>query len=155
MMIDVTVNGETYSVEAPPGRFLADLLREDLGILDVKQACDEGECGSCTVLLDGLAVDSCIYLAGQCSGREVTTVGGLSRGEQLSAIQRAFATAGAVQCGFCTPGFLVAATALLEECDDPTENEIRDGLAGNLCRCTGYNAVVDAVAEAAKGADHE
>jgi aerobic carbon-monoxide dehydrogenase small subunit len=155
MLIDLTVNGETYEVEAPPGRFLADLLRQDLGITDVKQACDEGECGSCTVLLDGLAVDSCIYLAAQCAGREVTTVGGLSRGEHLSSLQRVFATTGAVQCGFCTPGLIVAATALLEEQEHPTEKQIRAGLAGNLCRCTGYNGIVEAVARAAEGADHD
>ena len=151
MLIDVNVNGESHEVDVPPGRFLVDLLRQDLGILDVKEACDEGECGSCTVLLDGHAVDSCIYLAGQCNGREVVTVGGLSSGTQLSALQRSFANSGAVQCGFCTPGFIVAATALLEEQPDPSEAEIRTGLAGNLCRCTGYNGIVEAVQRAAEG----
>ena len=151
MQLELSVNGQQYSVDVAAERFLLDLLRRDLGIHDVLEACDEGECGSCTVLIDGEAVDSCIYLAAQCRDREVTTVGGLSRGEQLSALQKAFVDAGAVQCGFCTPGLIVAATALLEEDPEPNEEAIREGLAGNLCRCTGYNNVVDAVARAARG----
>ena len=147
--IRLTVNGDERALEIPPDLFLSDLLRRHLGLFDVEEACAEGECGSCTVFVDDLIVDSCIYLAAQCDGREVTTVGGLSQGEELTALQQAFATSGAVQCGFCTPGFVVAATSLLSDNANPTEAQIREGLAGNLCRCTGYNGIVDAVRKAA------
>lgn len=149
--VRLKVNGEPYEVEVAPDRFLVDLLRDEVGALEVKEACDEGECGSCTVLLDGCAVDSCIYLAAQCDGRSVTTVAGLSR--DISSLQREFAEAGAVQCGFCTPGFIVAATAFLQGNPDPSDDEIRAALAGNLCRCTGYNNIVAAVRRAATSAD--
>ena len=151
--IHLDVNGQAYEVRTRPDRFLSDLLRDDLGILEVKEACDEGECGSCSVLVDGDAVDSCIYLAAQCDGRSITTVSGLATGGGLSALQRAFARAGSVQCGFCTPGFIVAADALLQDNPHPTDDEIRAGLAGNLCRCTGYNNIVAAVRAVAEGVD--
>ena len=153
--IRLNVNGQSYEVTARPDRFLVDLLREDMGVMDVKEACDEGECGSCTVLIDGEAVNSCIYLAAQCDGRQVTTASGLSSGGTLSSLQRAFARAGAVQCGFCTPGFVVAAEALLRDNPHPSDDDIRSGLAGNLCRCTGYNNIVAAVRRVAEGTDDE
>jgi len=148
--VDLRVNGSDYRLDVPPGAYLLDVLRDRLGLLGTKEACAEGECGACTVLLDGMAIDSCILFAAQANGREVTTVEGLSSPQHLSALQRAFARAGAVQCGFCTPGFLVAATELLERCAEPSEAEIRVGLAGNLCRCTGYTNIVAAVRAAAE-----
>ena len=141
------VNGGDYRVEAPAGSYLLDLLRDRLGLQGTKEACAEGECGSCTVLVDGEPVDSCIYFAGQAEGREITTIEGLRAdgGTGAHPVQRAFAALGAVQCGFCTPGFVVAAAALLERHPDPTPDEVREGLAGNLCRCTGYDNIVAAV----------
>jgi carbon-monoxide dehydrogenase small subunit len=144
------VNGKPCDVRVRPDSFLLDVLREDLGQSDVKEACDEGECGACTVLVDGMPVDSCIYFCGQADGRAVTTPAGLAEGDRLHPVQQAFIDHGAVQCGFCTPGFLVAAKALLAENPAPTEEEIRTGLAGNLCRCTGYGNIVRAVAAAAR-----
>jgi aerobic carbon-monoxide dehydrogenase small subunit len=144
------VNGEPREVRVRADNFLLDVLRENLGQLDVKEACDEGECGACTVLVDGMPVDSCIYFCGQADGRAVTTPAGLTDGDRLHPVQQAFIDHGAVQCGFCTPGFLVAAKALLEENPAPTEDEIRAGLAGNLCRCTGYGNIVRAVRAAAQ-----
>jgi carbon-monoxide dehydrogenase small subunit len=144
------VNGEPCEASVPPGSYLLDVLRGDLGRLDVKETCDEGECGACTVLVDGRAVDSCIYFGAQADGCSVTTPAGLARGGSLHPVQRAFADSGAVQCGFCIPGFVMAATALLEENPSPTEDEIRLSLAGNLCRCTGYTNIVRAVQAAAR-----
>jgi aerobic carbon-monoxide dehydrogenase small subunit len=143
------VNGKPCEVRTSPGRFLLDVLRENLDQLDVKEACDEGECGACTVLVDGQPVDSCIYFCAQADGRAVTTAAGLADGDVLHPVQQAFIDHGAVQCGFCTPGFLVAAKALLAENPAPTEDEVRAGLAGNLCRCTGYGTIVRAVLAAA------
>ena len=148
-VLTLRVNGAEYRVEAPAGAFLLDVLRDRLGLQGAKEACAEGECGSCTVLVDGRPVDSCILFAGQAAGREITTVEGLSAGG-LHAVQQAFADLGAVQCGFCTPGFVVAAAAFLEENPSPTPAEVREGLAGNLCRCTGYDAIVAAVVAAGK-----
>jgi aerobic carbon-monoxide dehydrogenase small subunit len=143
------VNGKPCEVQVHPGSYLLDVLRDDLGYLDVKEACDEGECGACTVLVDGHPVDSCIYFCAQASGRVVTTPAGLAEGDSLHPVQQAFIDNGAVQCGFCTPGFLVAAAALLAENPAPSEDQIRAGLAGNLCRCTGYANIVRAVQAAA------
>lgn len=139
----LNVNGTEHEVEAPPGAFLLDVLRDRLGLLGTKEACDEGECGACSVLVDGEAVDSCIYFAHAAAGREVTTIEGLGEDHPVVC---AFVEAGAVQCGFCTPGFVVAATALLRDNPNLSREEIRTGLAGNLCRCTGYGPVVDAIA---------
>jgi carbon-monoxide dehydrogenase small subunit len=147
--LDLTVNGGRYSVAVPPGAYLLDVLRDELGLQGTKEACAEGECGSCTVLVDGEPVDSCIYFAHQAGGRSVTTVEGIGEAGGHP-VQRAFAEHGAVQCGFCTPGFVVAAAALLERAPHPDEAEIRNALAGNLCRCTGYEAIVAAVLAAAE-----
>ncbi len=144
MRITTTVNGTARELDVDPGAFLLDVLREELDLLGSKEACGEGECGACTVLLDGEPVDSCILFAGQVDGHDVTTVEGLAS-DGLHPVQEAFVARGAVQCGFCTPGLVVSAAALLSESPDPTEETIREALAGNLCRCTGYTAIVDAV----------
>jgi carbon-monoxide dehydrogenase small subunit len=150
-----TMNGKPCAVEVPPGSYLLDVLRDHLGQLDVKEACDEGECGACTVLLDGEPVDSCIYFCAQAHRRAVTTAAGLAAGDALHPVQQAFVDHGAVQCGFCTPGFVVAAAALLDENPAPTEAEVRAALAGNLCRCTGYTNIVRAVLAAGERAQEE
>jgi len=146
----LSVNGGEYNVDVAAGSFLLDVLRDDLGLQGTKEACAEGECGSCTVLIDGQPVDSCIYFVGQAEGHEITTVEGLG-GSDLHPVQRAFAEHGAVQCGFCTPGFVLAAAALLERVAEPSADEVREALAGNLCRCTGYDNIVAAVLSAAGG----
>lgn len=145
-----SLNGREVTVSVDPRETLFDTLRERLRLTGTKGACLEGECGSCTVLLDGEPVTSCLVMALQVDGREVTTVEGLSDNGQLSALQAAFVRAGAVQCGYCTPGLLVSATALLRKNPRPSEDEVRYGLAGNLCRCTGYNKIVDAVLDASR-----
>jgi carbon-monoxide dehydrogenase small subunit len=144
------VNRREVAVDVDPRETLIDTLRERLRLTGTKGACLEGECGSCTVLLDGAPVTSCLVMAPQANGRDVVTVEGLADGAQLSALQAAFVRAGAVQCGYCTPGLLVAATALLRDNPSPTANEVRRGLSGNLCRCTGYVKIVEAVLEAAR-----
>jgi carbon-monoxide dehydrogenase small subunit len=144
------LNGTPCEMAVAPGSYLLDVLRDELGQRDVKEACDEGECGACTVLVDGQPVDSCIYFCATANGRMVTTPAGLSEGGSPHPVAQAFIDTGAVQCGFCTPGFVVAATALLAENPTPTEDEIRAALAGNLCRCTGYTNIVRAVAAAAR-----
>jgi aerobic carbon-monoxide dehydrogenase small subunit len=155
--IDLRLNGQAHRVAIQPDSFLIDVLRDQLGAREVKEACDEGECGSCTVLVDGMAVDSCIFLAGQIDGCDVATVASGTQQPRIAALQRAFVEEGAVQCGFCTPGFVMAAAELLEHTPSPSEAEVREGLAGNLCRCTGYNNIVAAVSAAAKweGTDGE
>jgi carbon-monoxide dehydrogenase small subunit len=148
----LTVNDGEYLVIASAGAYLLDVLRDDLGLQGTKEACAEGECGSCTVLIDDEPVDSCIYFAAQATGRRITTIEGLGR-NGAHPVQRAFAALGAVQCGFCTPGFVVAAAALLQRSPNPGVDEIREALAGNLCRCTGYNNIVTAVLAAAGSQD--
>jgi len=145
-----SLNGREVSVSVDPRETLFDTLRERLRLTGTKGACLEGECGSCTVLLDGEPVTSCLVMALQVDGREVTTVEGLADNGQLSALQAAFVRTGAVQCGYCTPGLLVSATALLRKNPRPSADEVRHGLAGNLCRCTGYNKIVDAVLDASR-----
>ena len=140
-----TLNGRAVSFEGSGARRLLDVLREDLGATGTKEGCGEGECGACSVLIDGEVVDSCLVAVGQVEGRTVTTVEGLADGGRLSALQQAFIERGAAQCGICTPGMLLAAHALLEENPQPSEDDVRVGLAGNLCRCTGYTKIVDAV----------
>lgn len=147
--VHLNVNGQAYRLEVEPHRFLLDVLRDDLGLQGTKECCDEGECGACTVLLDGKAVDSCLVLAVQADGRAITTIEGMARGRQLHPLQQAFLEAGAVQCGYCTAGLIMAAKALLDENPAPTEADVREGLAGNLCRCTGYSQIVHAVQKAA------
>ena len=149
MKIELRVNGERREAEVWPGESLLFALRERLGLPGSKNACEQGECGSCSVLLDGVLVCSCLVLAAQADGHEVVTVEGLSDGEGLHRVQEAFVEAGAVQCGFCTPGLVVAAADLLARTEDPTDDQIREALSGNLCRCTGYAKIIDAVRLAA------
>jgi aerobic carbon-monoxide dehydrogenase small subunit len=154
MKVTCTVNGVQRVADGVwPGESLLFVLRERLGLPGSKNACEQGECGSCTVYLDGVAVCSCLVAAGQAEGRAVVTVEGLADGEQLHRVQEAFLEAGAVQCGFCTPGLVVAAHDLLERDPDPEDADIREALAGNLCRCTGYEKIIEAVRLAARRAD--
>jgi carbon-monoxide dehydrogenase small subunit len=151
MRVTTTVNGtERTADDVWPGESLLHLLRERLGLPGAKNACEQGECGSCTVYLDGEPVCACLVAAGQAIGREVTTVEGLAAGQALHPVQEAFVEAGAVQCGFCTPGLVVAAHDLLARVPEPSDPEIREALAGNLCRCTGYEKILDAVRLAAR-----
>jgi carbon-monoxide dehydrogenase small subunit len=143
--ITLKVNGEKYELKVEVNRRLVDLLRDDLGLTGTKYGCGEGECGACTVLLDGKAVNSCLLLAIEADRGEVTTIEGLAEEGQLDPLQEAFIAEGAVQCGFCTPGMILSAKALLGENPHPTDEEIEHGLAGNFCRCTGYAAVLRAV----------
>ena len=136
-------------MEIEPGRSLLSVLRTEIGLTGSKEGCDDSECGACMVLLDGKPVNSCSYLALQAEGREVTTVEGLADGGELHPLQRAFLEEGGVQCGFCTPGMLISATALLEQNPKPTEQEVRIALSGNLCRCTGYQGIANAVLKVA------
>jgi carbon-monoxide dehydrogenase small subunit len=147
--IDLTVNGRPLSLEAPPNRLLIDVLRSELGLTGTKLVCELGVCGACTVLLDGRCVNSCLILAVEADGATVTTVEGLLRDGRLSPLQEAFVEHGGMQCGYCTPGMVMAAKALLDEHPHPTAGEIREHLAGNLCRCTGYVKIVEAVQAAA------
>jgi carbon-monoxide dehydrogenase small subunit len=149
MRIAVTVNGERHEAEVWEGESLLFALRERLGFPGSKNACEQGECGSCSVLLDGELVCACLVLAAQADGHDVVTVEGLGAGDDLHPVQQAFVDAGAVQCGFCTPGLVVATAALLERTPNPSEDEIREALSGNLCRCTGYTKIFDAVRLAA------
>jgi carbon-monoxide dehydrogenase small subunit len=145
MRVELTVNGERHEADAWAGESLLTMLRDRLHLPGSKNACEQGECGSCSVLLDGTLVCSCLVLAAQADGHEVVTVEGLAQDGALHPVQEAFAEAGAVQCGFCTPGLVVAATDLLRRNPDPTEDEIREALSGNLCRCTGYQKILEAV----------
>jgi aerobic carbon-monoxide dehydrogenase small subunit len=149
MRIEVDVNGERLETEVWEGESLLYALRERFGLPGSKNACEQGECGSCSVFLDGELVCACLVLAAQADGHDVVTVEGLGAGEELHPVQQAFVDAGAVQCGFCTPGLIVATAALLERSPDPGEDEIREALSGNLCRCTGYQKIFDAVRLAA------
>jgi carbon-monoxide dehydrogenase small subunit len=149
--ISVVVNGEQRQADVWPGESLLFVLREHLGLPGSKNACEQGECGSCSVLLDGTLVCACLVLAAQADGHEVMTVEGLAGDGRLHHVQEAFVESGAVQCGFCTPGLVVATAALLDERPDPTDDEIREALSGNLCRCTGYQKIFDAVRLAARG----
>jgi aerobic carbon-monoxide dehydrogenase small subunit len=150
MRIALRVNGEPHEAEVWEGESLLFALRERLGLPGSKNACEQGECGSCSVLLDGRLVCSCLVLAAQADGHEVVTVEGLAEDGRLHRVQEAFAATGAVQCGFCTPGFVVAAADLLEHNAAPSDDEIREALSGNLCRCTGYAKIFDAVRLAAQ-----
>ena len=149
MRIELTVNGEPCEADVWEGESLLFALRERLGFPGSKNACEQGECGSCSVLLDGKLVCSCLVLAAQAEGHEVVTVEGLVENGRLHKVQEAFVAAGAVQCGFCTPGLVVATADLLEHNSDPSDDEIREALSGNLCRCTGYAKIFDAVRLAA------
>lgn len=142
--INISVNGEEYHLEVKPNRVLLDVLREDLGLTGTKKGCGLGKCGACTVLLNGRPVHSCLILAPHADGKEITTIEGIA-GDEPHPLQTAFAEKGAVQCGFCTPGMINAAKALLDSNPDPDEAEIKQAIAGNLCRCTGYNQIVSAI----------
>ena len=151
MRVSLIVNGEPRAAQAGDGESLLTFLREELALPGSKNACDQGECGSCSVLVDGVLVCSCLVLAATCVDKTVETVEALSTPEALHPIQQAFLDAGAVQCGFCTPGFIVATKALLARNPEPTDAEIREALAGNICRCTGYGKILEAVHAAASG----
>lgn len=153
MQLELTINGEKRTAENVwEGESLLYVLRERLGLRGSKNACEQGECGSCTVYMDDVLVCSCLVAAGQADGTAIVTVEGIGDGDRLDPIQTAYVEAGAVQCGFCTPGLIVATHGLLEETPDPTDEEIREALAGNLCRCTGYEKIIDAVHAAAREA---
>jgi carbon-monoxide dehydrogenase small subunit len=153
MRLKLTVNGQPRAADDVwEGESLLYVLRERLGLPGTKNACEQGECGSCTVYLDGAAVCACLVAAGQAQGRQVDTVEGLGDREALDPVQQAYLAAGAVQCGFCTPGLIVATHDLLRRVADPSDAEIREALAGNLCRCTGYEKIIDAVRSAARAA---
>jgi carbon-monoxide dehydrogenase small subunit len=139
------VNGTPYAVELDPHVNLLDAVRDAIGLTGSKEGCDDSECGACMMLLDGKPVNSCSYLALQADGRDVTTVEGLAEGDELAMLQRALLEHGGVQCGFCTPGMLISATALLRNNPDPSEEDVRIALSGNLCRCTGYDGIVRAI----------
>ncbi len=143
--VKFTVNGEACQVEVENRRSLLEVLREDLQLRGTKKICDMGECGSCTVLLDGMAINSCLVLAVDAHGHEVQTIEGMAQGGNLHPIQEAFVNKGAVQCGFCTPGMIMTTKALLEKNSNPTEVEVKTAIAGNLCRCTGYVRIIDAI----------
>jgi len=149
--ITLTVNGSTEMVDVPSNMTLLQMLRDRLVLTGVKNGCAAGECGACTVLLNGEPVNSCMVLAVECDGAEITTIEGLAHDGQLDPVQQAIIAEGGVQCGFCTPGILISARALLDRNPHPSEYEIRDALIGNLCRCTGYLRIIDAVKQAAGG----
>ncbi len=143
--VNIEVNGKRFRLRVAPEKTLLELLRGDLGLTGTKNGCNEGECGACTVLLDGKAVYACLLLASDAEGRRITTIEGLAEGNRLDPIQEAFIEHGAIQCGFCTPGMILSARALLDEILSPSEEEVRAALSGNLCRCTGYSKVIAAV----------
>lgn len=151
MLISCTVNGTLHTLSVNPGETLLEMLRNRLQLTGTKKGCEVGECGACTVLVNGQAIDSCIYLAVWSDGTEIITIEGLAKEGQLSPLQQSFLNEGAVQCGFCTPGVILAAHSLLKENSNPTEEEIRKGLSGNLCRCTGYQNIIRAVQKTIAG----
>lgn len=152
MTISLKVNGQEYDLVIPVNRTLTQVLRENLRLTGTKQGCAVGDCGSCTVLLNGQPVNSCLVLAVEADGQEITTIEGLADGEKLHPLQQAFVDLGAIQCGFCSPGMILTSKALLDKNPAPTEKEIREAISGNLCRCTGYQKIVEAIASVK--ADH-
>jgi len=149
----ITVNNNDCEITVEPWRTLSDVLRNELGLTGTKEGCGTGSCGSCTVLLDGKAVNSCLVLIAEAEGKEITTIEGLSREGQLHPLQQAFMDQGAVQCGFCTPGMILAAKAFLDSNTRPSEAQVREAIAGNLCRCTGYDKIVRAIISVAQATD--
>lgn len=149
-VVRLTVNGEDYELLVAPNRTLLDVLRDDLGLTGSKKGCDSGECGACTVLLDGLPILACITLACEVEAKKIDTIEGLASEGRISPLQKAFIEHGAIQCGFCTPGMVLSASALLRSNPAPTEEEIKKGISGNLCRCTGYLKIVEAIHSAAE-----
>jgi carbon-monoxide dehydrogenase small subunit len=152
-VVTLTVNGVNHDLLIEPNRTLLDVLRVDLELTGAKHGCGVGECGSCTVLMDGQPVNSCLVLAAACVGKSITTIEGLSADGELTKLQQSFIDHGAIQCGFCTPGMILSSTALLQANPSPTEAEVRQAISGNLCRCTGYQKIVEAVLGAAQGED--
>ncbi|MBM3327887.1 MAG: (2Fe-2S)-binding protein [Calditrichaeota bacterium] len=152
VLMSLRVNGIAYDVAVEPRHMLVELLRDDLGLTGTKVGCNMGDCGACTVLLDGLPVFSCLVPALEVDGRDVTTIEGLAENGHLHPLQEAFVEVGAIQCGFCTPGMVLSSLALLRETPDPTDEDIRRALSGNLCRCTGYQKIFEAIREASKRA---
>jgi carbon-monoxide dehydrogenase small subunit len=150
-MVTLQINGDTYELAIEPRKTLLEVLREDIGLTGTKEVCDLGTCGACTVLLDAKPILSCLTLAIACKGKEITTIEGLRRGEKLHPLQASFVQKGAIQCGMCTPGMILSAKALLDENPHPTEIEVRKAIAGNLCRCTGYVKIVEAILAASIG----
>jgi carbon-monoxide dehydrogenase small subunit len=150
MNIQLTINGEKRELEVEPFRSLLDALRNEAGLTGTKKGCDVGDCGACTIIVDGKPLNSCLMLAVEAQGTNLTTIEGLQSGEKLHPLQEAFIRFGGAQCGFCTPGMIMMAKALLDENPNPTEDEIRFGIAGNICRCTGYTKIVEAIQSVAK-----
>lgn len=150
MKLKVNVNGSDYEREVPAHLRLLDFLRDELGLKGTKEGCGEGECGACTVIMDGRAVDSCLVMAFQCEGKVITTIEGVQREDELHPVQQAFLDVGAVQCGYCIPGMVLSAKALLDQNTSPSQEEIKEAISGNLCRCTGYDKMFKAVEMAAK-----
>ena len=148
--VTLTVNGESRTAEVPPETTLLRMLRDDLNLTGAKLGCDVGDCGACTVIVDGKSVNSCLMLATQANGRDVLTIEGLATRDALHPLQKAFEEKGSLQCGFCGPGVIMSAKALLDENTDPSEFEIKDALAGNLCRCTGYTKMIEAIQDVAR-----
>jgi carbon-monoxide dehydrogenase small subunit len=149
-LIETKINGTSYRLEIDPHWTLLEVLRNVLKLTGAKDSCGMGECGSCTVIMDGKTIYSCLTLAVRADGKEVLTIEGLARGEELDPVQKAFIEHGAFQCGYCTPGMILSSKALLEENPNPSEEEIRRGISGNLCRCTGYNMIVEAIQSASE-----
>jgi carbon-monoxide dehydrogenase small subunit len=147
--IKLTVNGKIQEVEVQPWDTLLDVIREELGLTGTKEGCGLGECGACTVIMNGKTVNSCLVLAMEADGKQITTIEGLSEGEKLHPVQQAFIDEGGLQCGFCTPGMVISAKALLDENPHPTDEEIRRGISGNFCRCTGYTKIIKSIKSAA------
>lgn len=146
--IELKINGENYALEIDESMRLLDLLRDQLGLVGTKEGCGEGECGACTVIMDGETVNSCLVMAFQADGSEITTIEGLEEDGKLHPVQEAYVEVGAVQCGFCIPGMVISTKALLDKNPNPSDEEIREGISGNLCRCTGYNKMLDATKRA-------
>ena len=149
-LVKITVNVKHYEISVPPWRTLLEIIREDLKLTGTKEGCGLGECGACTVIMDGKIVNSCLVLATEADGKQITTIEGLTDGDKLHPIQQAFVDHGGLQCGFCTPGMIMSAKALLDENPTPTEDEIKRGIAGNLCRCTGYTKIIESIKAAAE-----
>ena len=153
--IALRVNGETHDVLVAPWRTLLEVLRESLALTGTKRSCQEGQCGTCTVLIDGKPINSCLYLAVEAQGKDILTIEGLAKGGVLDQIQKSFVQKGGIQCGFCTPGFVLATKSLLNDNPNPSEDEIREAMVGHLCRCTGYVQIIEAIQDAVSQLRHE
>ena len=149
--VRLTINRETISLNVSPTKLLIDLIREDLGLTGTKMACGHGDCGACTVLMDGKPVNSCLVLAVEAQGKEVTTIEGVGQNGELHPLQKAFIELGAIQCGYCTPGMILVGKALLDQNRDPSEEDVKKAIEGNICRCTGYYKIIKAILSVAKG----